>query len=139
MAPGRDPLVKRLGQGTANAGVVGIIEKQDAHAAAAVDDPLHLLFPHPPGHVRGRLGVDRVAPEGEVGKHAPHILMPGEEEGPGHLIAQDRMVVAQGRQKGVGILPESRIERRQLQNARRGGVVHGEVPGLPAEAKFSAS
>ena len=114
----RHPRIERLGQRLAHAGVVGVIEHQDAGRAAARHGRV-VTLEEPPLHDGRRVGLDWIAPQRPVADHGPDILVAAQHQAARHRVVLHRAAAAQVVEEHVRILVELGIERGELQDARR--------------------
>jgi len=117
------PGVQRLGQGLADARVVGVVQQQDAGGLAAivrVGVGLHQA----PRQKRLAVGPDRVAPQGAVRHQAAHVGVAGQDHAARGLVAMHRATGAQVVQQDMRVCAIGGIERRQLEHRRKGLVGH---------------
>ncbi len=104
--------------------MVGIVQHQDAGGLAA-GGALGNLVGEAALQGRGLLGAQGIAPQAAVGDQAAHIVIAGQDEAAGHLVAMHRAAGPQVVQHRMGIGAIGRIERRQLKHGRQRLVGHG--------------
>ena len=108
----------------------GIVDQEDGRARTVVRP---LLLEDATGQHGGGFGLGRIAPQAGVGDDAADVLVAGEEEDAGGLVAHHRAFAAHAVEQGVRVLAEGGIERRELEHARR-RLRHGGGP--PGRASY---
>ncbi len=120
--------VEGLGQGAADAGMIRIVQHQDAGGLPA-RDAFDRFVSEAALHHRRRLGPHGVAPQGAVGDQGADVIVAGQDKAAGHLVPAHRAAGAQVVENLMRIGSVGRIQRRQLEDGRQRLVGHPK--GLP--------
>jgi len=122
LEPGH-PGVEGLRERLADAGVVGIVEGEDA-AGFAAQRPLGQFLGARALQQGALLGLEGIAPHRPVGDQRADVVVAGQEHAAGALVLIDRTAGAQIVQHVVRFGPVVRIERGELEEGGKGLVVH---------------